>query len=65
MPSQNTQHIQEVHGVLVHLLAELVEEKVLAREERVAASRERLLLPVLPPAGNGNSHGGSELVSAS
>lgn len=65
VPSQNTQHIQEVHGVLVHLLAELVEEKVLAREERVAASRERLLLPVLPPAGNGNSHGGSELVSAS
>ncbi len=65
VPSQNTQHIQEVHGVLVHLLAELVEEKVLAREERVAASRERLLLPVLPPAGNGNSHGGSELVSTS
>ena len=30
VPSRDTQHIQEVHGVVVHLLAELVEEQYVA-----------------------------------
>jgi D-inositol-3-phosphate glycosyltransferase len=39
VPSSDTQRIQEVHGILVHVLAELVEERVLAgRSARLLAA---------------------------
>jgi D-inositol-3-phosphate glycosyltransferase len=48
VPSPDTQHIQEVHIVVIHMLCELIEARVLARSQRPAtatAARTRWVSP--------------------
>ncbi len=66
VPSSDTEHVQEVHIVVIHLLCELVEER-LASERRVCASpnlstRVTWGLPQrrnLSPAGRERAYGGA------
>jgi phosphoheptose isomerase len=45
VPSDDTQRIQEVHGLVIHLLCELVEQGIVRSEQRQAAAPENFPNP--------------------
>lgn len=42
VPAEDTQRIQEVHGLLIHLLAELIERRVMASSALALEPGERV-----------------------